>query len=94
MCSGTVFRSAYGAVIYLPMALVPVIFIALSLLIQAIEPFSIVALVLMEAFLALYLQMMEYEFGEETVIVHNPLAWQMPPIRYDDIRRIVDADGE
>ena len=79
MGSVVTFRSAYGSIVYISMVLLLVIFATLILLLPSIDLILIVALFILEIFVALTPFMLRYTFDDEKVTISNPLATPEPP---------------
>ena len=94
MDSSVTFRSAYGPVIYISMAVLFVIFAILIFAIPNIYQILLMILIILEVFIALTPFMLRYTFDEEKITISNPLATPEPPAYYDKIWKIEDSKKE
>lgn len=94
MGSDVTFRSSHGSITYVSMALLLAVFVALILLLPSIDLILIVALIIIEIFVASTPFMLKYTFDDEKVTISNPLATPEPPAYYNRIWKVEDTKKE
>ena len=91
MTDGIVFKSAFGRIGYISLALVAAACIPLFL-VASLRYASLVSLIVISAFIILLPKAVSYTFDDEKLTVHVPFGLQEPPAYYRNIWKIVDTD--